>query len=974
MFSPHLRTAITPIVSWVLAALVFIPAAQHSVLRYEDEALRHERAPHQRSEQTTLYQKNEESENPKARLEQEMMMLRNPNTGQIPDGIEKRSVVFAQHIASREDIIQSGKSRGAGIQAEGWTQRGPFNIGGRTRAFAIDVSNENIMLAGGISGGLWRSENGGQTWRKLTLMGAASNPVQNISFITQDTRSGKTNIWYASTGEGWGNSASAVGAPFRGDGVYKSTDGGRTWSLLASTATATPQRYDQRFDYTWALTTNPANTAQDEVYAALFACLKRSTDGGQTWRTVLGTDSLAVNGRFMDVAVAPRSGVVYATISRAQGEGGQISRGIFRSTDGVRWTQIQPPNFPTTFNRIIIGVAPSNDNIVYFLAETPNAGFRSTSDGENSWYSLWKYTYVSGEGAGDGGTWEDRSQNLPAFTQNQVQGDFFSQGSYNLCLKVHPTDENILFIGGTNLYRSNDAFATNTQTAWIGGYATNRGYAIRANHHVDQHVIMFSPNDLSTLYTANDGGIFRTNEPLAAQPTWTPLNNGYVTTQFYAVAIDPVAVGNTMIVGGTQDNGSLITTIHSPQASWNRALQGDGAFCAVGVRTPSTVQVYVSSQRGNVRRQTYSPDFSRLLSGATIKPSGPSDDDFSFINPFALDPGTLNIMYVAVGADIWRHNNLAAVPNGTSVGTSTNWTQAMSVARTASGGRASVTSFGAASQNGSTRLYVGTSVGRVLRIDNAHTGTMLPRDVSSSTFPAGGYVACIAADQSDPDRAIAVFSNYEVQSLFLTENGGTTWTAISGNLEERPNGAGNGPSCRWASILNTGVNIRVFVGTSTGLYSTERLQGAQTQWIQEGASTLGNAVVSMVATRAADGLVVAATHGNGIFSTNVDIGAPLIAGEGVILSQNYPNPFTDFTTFSYKLTEPAVVGVVVYDMLGKRVATIVNETQAAGVYQRRWNGLFADGVAAPSGYYVARLTAMSGGTTTIRTVTMNLVR
>jgi hypothetical protein len=958
--------------AWMLAAVTFIPAAQRLALWHSEHS----------SAQPLAFdeeqRKGEEAENPTARLEQELMMLRNPRTGRIPEGIEARAMTFAQGIVSREEVAARAKPSRGTVQAEGWTLRGPFNIGGRTRAFAIDVTNDNIMLAGGISGGLWRSEDGGQSWRKLTLLGLAKNPMQNISFITQDTRQGKTNIWYASTGESWGNSASATGAPFRGDGLYKSTDGGRTWAILPSTSTATPQRYDQRFDYTWTLATNPANTAQDEVYAALFACLKRSTDGGQTWRTVLGTDSLAVNGRFMDVAVAPRSGAVYATISRAQGEGNEIQRGIFRSTDGVNWVRIQPPNFPTTFNRIVIGIAPSNENSVYFLAETPNTGFQSTLDDETEWHSLWKYTYVSGDGSDDGGVWEDRSRNLPAFTQGSVQGDYTSQGSYDMCICVHPTDENIVFIGGTNVYRSNNGFATGSQTAWIGGYASNRGYTIRADHHVDQHVITFSPTNSNVLYTANDGGIFRTAEPLSSQPTWSSLNNGYMATQFYAVAIDPATATSPAIIGGTQDNGSLLTALASPQAAWNRTLQGDGAFCAVGTRTASNVQVYVSSQNGNVRRQTYSVDFTRLISSAAVKPSGASDDDFAFINPFMLDPGNLNIMYVAAGGDIWRQDNLSGIPNGTSGSTGTNWTRAASVAKTASGGAARVTAFGGTAQGQggmlSTRLYVGTSAGKVLRFDNAQAGTMTARDVSSAAFPASAYVACVAADPTDPDRAIAVFSNYEVQSLFLTENGGATWTAIGGNLEERPDGTGNGPSCRWASILNTGSKLRVFVGTSTGLYSTERLQGAQTQWMQEGASTIGNALVSMVVTRAADGLVVAATHGNGIFSTNVDIGAPLVTGDGLVLTQNYPNPFSTSTSVGFKLPEQAMVSLAVYDMLGRRVATVFEGTLNTGTYQRSWDGVQSDGVAAPSGYYVLRLVASTASSTTLRTATMLVVR
>ncbi|HYF03334.1 MAG TPA: T9SS type A sorting domain-containing protein, partial [Patescibacteria group bacterium] len=108
-----------------------------------------------------------------------------------------------------------------------------------------------------------------------------------------------------------------------------------------------------------------------------------------------------------------------------------------------------------------------------------------------------------------------------------------------------------------------------------------------------------------------------------------------------------------------------------------------------------------------------------------------------------------------------------------------------------------------------------------------------------------------------------------VISLFSTMDGGATWTAVAGNLEQNANGSGNGPSTRWMEILPVGEGTMYLVGTSTGLYSTAYLDGNSTVWVQEGASNIGNVVVEMLDSRESDGLVVAATHGVGVYSANI---------------------------------------------------------------------------------------------------------
>lgn len=129
-------------------------------------------------------------EDPAARARYEWLRLRDPATGQIPPNIRAKALAFAKTLPTKEAAGSLKKSRKAAqIQTQAWSARGPFNIGGRTRALAVDITNENIILAGGTSGGMWRSFDGGISWNRVT------DPAQlpTATCIAQDTRPGKTS-------------------------------------------------------------------------------------------------------------------------------------------------------------------------------------------------------------------------------------------------------------------------------------------------------------------------------------------------------------------------------------------------------------------------------------------------------------------------------------------------------------------------------------------------------------------------------------------------------------------------------------------------------------------------------------------------------------------------------------------------------------------------------------------------------------
>lgn len=814
----------------------------------------------------------EAGDNPNARINFEWLKYHDPATGNIPRGIRARELSVAAKVPTFESVQKKLQKlqRMQRTATTEWARRGPFNVGGRTRALAMDINNPNVIVAGGVSGGMWRSTDGGQSWTATTV----PDELHSVTCVVQDKRSGKTNIWYQGTGELYGNSASVSYAPFRGDGIFKSTDDGITWSRLASTATFTPEVFVPPWDYVWNIAVDNSRTDSDVVYAATIGAIMRSNDGGVTWNLIKGTltnpntnPAGPFGPRLSDVIVTP-SGVVYASLSwmnlQLQPEISAVDAGIWRSSDGIAWTKITPPStsgWPTSlYTRIVMAYAPSNANVVYILAETP--GINPTG------HSLWKYTYLSGDGTGAGGTWENRSSNLP--NENGPTGVFDSQGSYDLVVNVKPDDENVVFVGGTNLYRSTDGWSTNANWKRIGGYLAAGSFSQWPNHHCDQHVVTFNPQNPSVLLNGNDGGIYETSNDMSSSVQWGSLNNGYFNTQFYSVAVDHGSTADIDILGGTQDNGTVFSNSPDPDFGWLNVLGGDGTGCAI---VNGGTAYILSSEEGNFYLATIDA-VGNLSSWTCITPT--NGGPFLFVNPFALDPNDQKRMYLPAGDVLWRNNDLSAIPLYSSSPTSINWD-------TVSTSRINGITYTAVAVANvpANRIYLGSSDGRVFRLENASTTNTSSVDISSNKgFPSEAYVNCIAVDPTNGDKAIIVFTNYGVQSLFFTDDAGNTWTPVGGNLEENPlTGAGGGPSTRWAAILPPGGRTTYFVGTSVGVYSTSTLNGTSTLWTQEGSSTIGNLPVDMIDIRASDGYVAVATHGGGIFSTTIGFQVTVYPGD-----------------------------------------------------------------------------------------------
>jgi hypothetical protein len=180
---------------------------------------------------------------------------------------------------------------------------------------------------------------------------------------------------------------------------------------------------------------------------------------------------------------------------------------------------------------------------------------------------------------------------------------------------------------------------------------------------------------------------------------------------------------------------------------------------------------------------------------------------------------------------------------------------------------------------------------------------------------------------------------------------------VSGNLEENPDGSGSGPSVRWVSILYVQGEPVYFAGTSCGLFSTTQLNGMETIWTQEGATTIGNVVIDMIDVRQSDGFVVIGTHGNGVYSTYitelpVHIEATADHNAQYKLFQAYPNPFNSTTKIAFTLPRANYTTLKIFDTLGREVSTLVSRELNQGNHTYT-----LEGINLASGIYYYQLAA-----------------
>jgi hypothetical protein len=477
---------------------------------------------------------------------------------------------------------------------------------------------------------------------------------------------------------------------------------------------------------------------------------------------------------------------------------------------------------------------------------------------------LWKHD-------ADTDSWTNYSEHLPP---RGTFGTFASQRGYDLLVEVHPTNSDLVYAGGVNLWGVDVGGPPEDAASWIGGYNVQGRPTLYegrdgAPQHPDQHAIAFHPTKPDVMLTGSDGGVHRTDDNQAVGEdggvAYTSLNNGYFTTQFYHVCMgsDPQ---DPTIMGGMQDNGTWFTQSADPTTPWSREQGGDGAECEIVYSEEADATFrYASTQGGRITQRRY--EVGRR--GRTKQAYPENAGGRFFVHPFEVDPADPSTMYYPAGDSIYRNTNLRTQPTEA-------WQQLS--ASLPSG--YTVTTLEASTTNDAHVLYYGATdadgdntseVARLYRAEDAR-GAFGPAEVTGSSFPDGAFPSDIAVDPRSSDSVLVAFSNYGVTSLFHSTDGGETWTDVEGNL----GASSSGPSVRSVAILPQPGKDQTtyYVATSVGLYSTTSL-GRSTTWRRESPNGIGNVVVNDVETRLSDGQVVAGTHANGVYSTNLPVPAEI---------------------------------------------------------------------------------------------------
>ncbi|MEI8047238.1 MAG: T9SS type A sorting domain-containing protein [Bacteroidota bacterium] len=811
----------------------------------------------------------------------QFMKLMDPQTGQIPAGIRARELAFVSTLPLHPDG-----------EGQSWKWRGPANIGGRMLNITVDVDNENHLLAGSASGGMWESSDRGQNWHKTT----APDAEQSATCLIQDKRPGKHHIWYYGTGELLSTTDRNISTNARtigiGNGIYKSTDNGASWQPLAATQVVSQANLLEVFQGVWRIVTDPVSMNKDIVYAACYGAIMRSENGGLSWEVTLG--DLENKSFATDLAITS-DGVLYAALSSfCMSVEPPGKAGIWRSTDGINWNKITPDGFPQDNRVTKLALAPSNEKVMYVFTESQSPDLNPFNGYPNSVNTFWKMTWNTNTNSP---VWENRTHGMPGRGDGSINNFPFSfvvYGGYTFTMGVKPDNENVVFIGGMNLYRSVNGFADSLMTTYLGGYP----YDMDSLHqlHPDQHGIAFLPSDPAVMFMANDGGIYLTNNCMSdsSSMSWERLNNKLTTTQFYSVAIDHGSSGDDWVLGGLQDNNWYYTVTDDPSELWfNVDICYDGFATCVA---PDWEYCALSAYSGNVwttrfDNSMHTTDIFPQLPDTLLKYYDPvmgSNTLFPFYQNFALDPNNYETFYLPTITSIWRKDNLKAAAYDTSLRNS-GWSHLSNV----NVGSASEISCLAISKVPANRLYYGTNLGKVFRLDGANSGNPIPVNITGVNFPANGFVAYIDINPDNADHLMVTFSNYGVQSLFHSADGGNTWASVGGNLEQNADGSGDGPSIRCTKLLTFQGEKIIFAGTSCGLFSTTELNGDSTIWIKEGSTTIGNVMVDMIDTRQTDGFIAIGTHGNGVYSAFYNPSAGIneyMDNQSLIVGNIFPNP------------------------------------------------------------------------------------
>lgn len=760
---------------------------------------------------------------PNAYNEQEFLYTADPNLLRpVPEDL-----LTLQKQLNNE--LETSRVPGDGLDNQ-WTERGPNNVGGRTRTLIFAPGSSTKVIAGGTNGGIWINND---------ITSTASSWVQSsgvpgnmaVSCITVDPQN--SNIMYLGTGEVY------VGGAVNGNGVYKSTDGGLNWRLIYSSATGatTANMLVGVTDIkAWV---NPS-TALTEVYFGVDGIfygdhadsntflgtntvgLYKSTDG----LTFTRQTNASLDSPTTGVDVAPCSFVVNSagelfmgTKSNINGNGGGR---VYKCTNGTNWALV----------RTLSGV----DGRVHLVASSSTAG-RMFALCENASSNLPVIKRTT-----DGFATVDTTIALPTSigASPPAANDFCrGQAFYDLMIGMNPTDENEVYVAGIEIFRTTTAFTDNATGMWaqLTDWTidpTNTGNAT-ANSldgvHSDHHIMAFCPTQTSRVVFGCDGGIYYSNDSGNAIGV---RNKDYNVTQMYKGSIDQNTTNNKMLAG-LQDNGSQLVVNPAGIGSATELFGGDGCWEFIDKQQQYMVTSYVYNTYVYCR---YSDG---LATAYIANDQGGSDGDF--VNQCGLDSNA-NILYAngSVGATyrIYRY----AINPSTGATTFTSLTN---------GAINATPTYFEPSTFTTNQIFVGLSNGKLLRMTSANGASPAYTSIGDASWI--GAVSDIKLGASDNEIYVTLH-NYGITNVWYTSNGGTTWASKEGDLPNLP---------VKAILANPNATNEVILGTDLGIWYTVNFNAASPNW-RRANNGMKDVKVNSLDYRSADNTILAATYGRGMWT------------------------------------------------------------------------------------------------------------
>ncbi len=743
------------------------------------------------------------------------------------------------------------------LRAFSWRQIGPYGQGGRVNDLAVHPADPHTYFAGFATGGLWKTTNNGTTFRPV-FDSYGTHSVGDIAIS-----SANPDIVWVGTGEANNRQSSSFG-----DGMYKSTDGGETFTHVGLRQTQTISRviaHPDDADVAWAAANGHLFGANPE--RGVF----KTTDGGRTWNHVLSVDD---DTGATDLVLHPTNPntLFAATYQRRRTRccfvGGGPGSGIWRSDDGGEtWTRLSGNGLPRgTMGRVALAVTPADPDVVYAqievaadreepLTQEERAELDALDDRDeplppdDQYNGIWRST--------DGGaSWEFRSN-------ENGRPMYFSQ------IRVDPNDPETVYVVDQRVHKSVDGARTFER---LDGYG-----------HVDQHAMWINPANSNHVLIGNDGGV---DVSYDRGETWES-HRRWAMGQPYHASVDMRRP--YYVCTGLQDNGSWcgpsgIRGGDVLSEDWYRVGGGDGFYTAVDP-TDHTV-VYAESQNGNLRRLSLATG-----QGGSIRPRAPTDNRpasnivptpevnspirWNWNTPFILSPHNPDVIYAA-GNRLFR-----SMDRGDTWTMSEDLTTNLDRDRVEVMGQANslprcnrmdrgeecilsrndgVSAFStgisvAESPLVPGLLWVGTDDGNLqVSRDGGATWTEVGRNIPGGT--KGYYVSRVEASHFDAGTAYASVDGHKSDDLrpyvYVTRDYGESWEDITSNLPEYGNVNTVRQDPRNARLLYAGTEFGFFVSLDEGGTWRPFMSGLPVVRIDD------------VVVHPRDGDLVLATHGRSV--------------------------------------------------------------------------------------------------------------